>query len=458
MSQNPPTGRISRTARLASLAAGQGARHAAGGAADRLRSEDQARLAQSARAAALADALVSQLGQMKGAAMKLGQVISTLDFPGLQPADQAHLKLRLAALRDQAAPQDWKATEAMLVKELGAPLSSLFADFDKQAFAAASIGQVHRAESLDGKQLAVKVQYKGIDRAVETDLRSASLLLPLLKRLAPGMDAKALLGEMRERVSEELDYELEASRTRQISRWMRGHPFLLVPSVETNLCSRRVLTTGFIEGQRFEDLKQESQPVKDAAAEQIFRFFFGVLTHKNTALGDPHPGNFLRVGDKMAFIDFGMQRKIEAKYLQQEREAANAVMAKDPQRLHAILSSLGYLPDPDSFDPELLLGQLQMAGSWYFTPGRLQITSQLVSDLMREASSSESPYLEAIRRQTIPPQALLIRRMESMLLPVLGELTASADWNALAQEFFAAGIPSNQFGEADQQFWLGAKN
>ena len=133
-------------------------------------------------------------------------------------------------------------------------------------------------------------------------------------------------------------------------------------------------------------------------------------------------------------------------------------MAKDPQRLHAILSSLGYLPDPDSFDPELLLGQLQMAGSWYFTPGRLQITSQLVSDLMREASSSESPYLEAIRRQTIPPQALLIRRMESMLLPVLGELTASADWNALAQEFFAAGIPSNQFGEADQQFWLGAKN
>lgn len=453
MSESPPTGRLSRTARVGALAAGQGARHIAGGALDNLRGDEARRAAQSKRSLKLAEALVSQLGQMKGAAMKLGQVLSTIDFPGLSPEDAEQFKAKLASLRDQAEPQDFKVTEQMVVSELGGPLSEFFSEFDPEAFAAASIGQVYRARTRDGEEAAVKVQYKGIDRAVDTDMRNAVLLVPMLQRLAPGLDASALLDELRERVSEELDYELEAERTRQVSRWLRGHPFLMVPGVHRELSSQRVLTTEFIDGQGFEDLKRESQQVRDRAGEQIFRFFFGVLTYKSTALGDPHPGNFLRVGEKMAFIDFGMQRQVDPAYLEAERQAAVAAIDHDGETLHRILAELGYLPEPDTFDPELLLGQLRLAGSWYFEPGRLQITPELVSDLAMRAGSPASPYFEQMRRQTIPPQALLIRRMESMLFSVLGELRAEADWNGLASEYFAGAGPSTALGEADQAFW-----
>lgn len=454
MGDSLPRGRLSRTARVGRLAASQGIRFSAGGALDNLRSDEAARSAQSKRSMALADALLDQLGSMRGAAMKLGQVLSTIDLPGLSEEDSQYFKSRLSGLRDSVEPQPWAVTEEMLTRELGDRPSRLFSDFEPQAFAAASIGQVHRAITTQGKPVAVKVQYKGIDRAVEVDLKNAYLLLPMLKKLAPGMDGRALLGELEERVLEELDYELEADRTRMVFRAVKGHPFFIVPSVHRSLSSRRVLTTDLIEGQSFGDLQAESASVRDLAGEQIFRFFFGLLTYRGVVLGDPHPGNFLRVDDKMAFLDFGMQRSLPQDYLQAEREAARAVVASNPEELHRLLSRLGYLPDPDSFDPHLLLEQLYTAASWYFEPGERTITPSLVSETALAAASPASPFFEEMRRQTIPPQALLIRRMESMLFSALGELSATGDWHALASEYFASAPPSGVLGELDQAFWL----
>src|SRR6202011_5970511 len=119
--------------------------------------------------------------------------------------------------------------------EFGGPLRRVFSDFDERAFAAASIGQVHRATTLEGDDVVVKVQYPGVAEAVETDLRNAMMLLPLVKRLAPGLDAKSLATEMRERIAEELDYELEAQNQRRIERLMRGHPYISIPRVYTDL-------------------------------------------------------------------------------------------------------------------------------------------------------------------------------------------------------------------------------
>ena len=135
----------------------------------------------------------------------------------------------------------------------------MFSDFDERAFAAASIGQVHRATTVAGDDVVVKVQYPGVAEAVETDLRNAMLLLPLVKRLAPGLDARAMAVELRERIGEELDYELEAQNQRRIERLTRGHPFISVPHVYTDLSTRRVLVSEYIEGERFEAVRRPTR-------------------------------------------------------------------------------------------------------------------------------------------------------------------------------------------------------
>src|SRR3954463_6076188 len=160
-------------------------------------------------------------------------------------------------------------------REFGGPLERVFSDFDERAFAAASIGQVHRATTVDGEDVAVKVQYPGVAEAVDTDLRNAMMLLPLVKRLAPGLDAKSLATEMRERIAEELDYELEAQHQRRIERLMRGHPFITVPRVWTDLSTRRVLVSEFVEGERFDAVRALDQAQRDRYGEIVFRFFFG---------------------------------------------------------------------------------------------------------------------------------------------------------------------------------------
>ena len=185
---------------------------------------------------------------MRGAAMKVGQVLSTVDFTAIPESEREEFKATLAALRDDVPPLPFKKVEKLLKDELGMPVSAAFAEFEEEAFAAASIGQVHRATTLDGRAVAVKVQYPGIAEAVETDLRNLQMLLPLVKRLAPGLDVKALAQELRERIGDELDYEVEAQNHRAMARAWRGHPFAYVPPVDTELSHRRVLVTELLEG------------------------------------------------------------------------------------------------------------------------------------------------------------------------------------------------------------------
>src|SRR5471030_2995611 len=246
-----PTGRLARTARVGGLVTGQSLRWAGMRTANRVRTPERAAAAQSERTAALVREIVEQLGQMRGAAMKVGQMLSMIEFDGLSENEQGELQRSLAALRDDVPPVPFEALEKLMRKELGGPLQRVFSEFDERAFAAASIGQVHRATTVDGDEVVVKIQYPGIAEAVETDLRNAMLLLPLVKRLAPGLDVKALASELRERIAEELGYELEAQNQRRIDRLRRGHPFISVPAVNTELSTRRVLVSEYIEGERF---------------------------------------------------------------------------------------------------------------------------------------------------------------------------------------------------------------
>src|ERR1700719_3576975 len=202
-----PSGRLGRTARVGGLVTGQGLRWASMRTANRVRSPERAATAQNERTAALVNQLVEQLGQMRGAAMKVGQVLSMIEFDGLPEDQRDALQAKLAELRDDVPPVPFSKLERLMRDEFGGPLSRVFSEFDERAFAAASIGQVHRATTLDGKEVVVKVQYPGVAEAVETDLRNAMLLLPLVKRLPPSLHAKALASEPRERVAEEPDHQ-----------------------------------------------------------------------------------------------------------------------------------------------------------------------------------------------------------------------------------------------------------
>ena len=450
----PPTSRIARTRRFGGLVAGQSLRWAGTRAVNVVRTDERAEAATGERVTAIARELVKQLGQMRGAAMKIGQVLSTVDFTAIPEAEREEFKATLAALRDDVPPLPFPRVERLLRDELGMPAGEAFAEFEPEAFAAASIGQVHRAVTRDGRAVAVKVQYPGVAEAVETDLRNLQVLIPLIKRLAPGLDVRALLAELRERIGEELDYEVEAQNHRAVARAWRGHPFVHVPAVDTGLSSRRVLVTELLVGRRFEAVKALGEAERDRFGEIVFRFFFGTLTRLRRASGDPHPGNYLLLDDdRVGFLDFGLMRVLDPDYLAQERLLAQAVVAGDAAAAHAGLTTLGYLPEPASFHPDRLLTQLQVSGEWYFRPGFRRLTPAYVAELVERSSSPRSPFFEDMRRQTLPPQALLLRRMEGLVLTTLGELRAGGDWGALAQEYWAGGAPTTPLGEADRAFW-----
>jgi predicted unusual protein kinase regulating ubiquinone biosynthesis (AarF/ABC1/UbiB family) len=427
--------------------------------ANRVRTPERAAAAERDRTAALIQEIVEQLGRMRGAAMKVGQMISMVEFDGLPDDQRDELQSRLAALRDDIAPVRFADLEKLMRREFGGPLQHVFRDFDERAFAAASIGQVHRATTVDGDDVAVKIQYPGVAEAVETDLRNATLLLPLVKRLAPGLDAKALAAEMRERIGEELDYELEAVNQRRIERRLRGHPFVRVPHVHTSLSTRRVLVSEYVEGERFETVRRADQAQRDRYGEIVFRLYFGLLYRDRIALGDPHPGNYLLCPDgRVCFLDFGLLRDVGASRVAAERAIALAVRDGDADALKVALGVGGYLPASraDAVDADFALGLMRMAIRWYAVPGEHRFSSAAARrdwDGDGPAREERAAMRTQINQFTLPPEAILIRRMHGIVAVVLGQLRAGADWGAIAAEYLHGDPPATPLGEAEAAFF-----
>jgi predicted unusual protein kinase regulating ubiquinone biosynthesis (AarF/ABC1/UbiB family) len=430
-------------------------------AANRLRTPERAAAAESERTAALMNELVEQLSRMRGAAMKVGQMISMVEFDELPAEQQDELQRRLATLRDGIPPVPFARLEKLLRKELGGPLSDVFSEFDTRAFAAASIGQVHRATTLNGAEVVVKVQYPGVAEAVETDLRNAMLLVPLVKRLAPGLDGKALAAEMRERIGEELDYELEAQNQRRIERLMRGHPFISVPRVYTDLSTRRVLVSEYIEGERFEAVRRRDAAQRDRYGEIVFRFFFGLLYRDRIALGDPHPGNYLLRSDgRVGFLDFGLLRDIDATRIAAEAAIAHAVRDGDAEGLKRALAVGGYLPGDraESVDADFALRLMRHAIKWYAVPGEHRFSGSDESrrrERERPGDEERAVLKTQINQFTVPPEAILIRRMHGVVAIVLYALRAGADWGAIAGEYLHGAPPATPLGQAEADFLAG---
>lgn len=454
-SKPPVPGRVARTARLGRVAAGGAARWA-GDRIDGRGSEDERQRRRGDRVVATIDSLVDQLAVMRGAAMKAGQVLSTVEFPGLDPDQAEYLQERLASLRDNVPAVGWEQMRGVLAEQWGEDPERVLASIEPEPAAAASIGQVHRATSRDGRELAVKIQYPGVADAVVSDMRNLRLLSPLLRRLMPGLEVKAVLRELAERIAEECDYELEAANHRRLARFWRRHPFVRVPAVDTELSRRCVLVSEWVDGTGFDGVGERPAAIRDRFVEIVYRFFYATAAELSLALGDPHPGNYLLCDDgRVAFFDFGMLRELPRGYLAREGHVLRALRERDAPALVAAMRELGYLPGPSAeWDGALLLEQMRSAAWWFVGDGRLRLGPEDVwrgAEPLRDGSGDQ--MVAQMRRMTLPPEALLLRRMEGLLFQIASTLRAEAAWGPLLSELVEGGPPVSELG-VEHGRWL----
>src|SRR2546423_6918341 len=374
-----PGGRVQRTAKVGQVLGSAGARYAGTRARNVVRSPDAAAAELDKRHLEAAERMVDALGQLKGAAMKIGQLASFIDTDFLPPEYRELYQEKLSQLRSEAPSMPWKQVREVLEEEWDEPVEELFEDFEEEAAAAASIGQVHRATLPDGRRVAVKIQYPGVAKALRADMQNAGMIMRMAKAIAPGLDAKAAAAELKERVLEELDYEYEAQNQRTFARAYRGHPFIYVPDVITRLSRTRVLVSEWVDGMGFEDVRALPQEEKDRFGEIVFRFCFGSIYHLQHFNADAHPGNYLLLDDgRVAFLDFGMTKQLDKEQIELEITAIEAVLDDSSDRLRTALGELGFVRNPKRVDAERLMEHVKTVGGWYMEDTELTIDSELV--------------------------------------------------------------------------------
>jgi predicted unusual protein kinase regulating ubiquinone biosynthesis (AarF/ABC1/UbiB family) len=457
-----PTSRVRRTATVGRLAAGEAVKQFGTRAANVTRSEEAGQEALARRQVETAKQIVTVLGTMKGAAMKLGQVMSFLDV-GLVPEEfREEFQQELAKLRDAAPKVSFKQMRKVIEDDLEEPVGEIFETFDEEPIAAASIGQVYRATLREssaalrtgGREVAVKVQYPGVAAAVRADMQNLDMIMRLLKRMTPQLDVKAVANEIRDRIGEELDYELEAQNQRSLARIFEGHPFIVVPEVVSSLSRERVLVSELVHGVGFEELKGYSQEQRDRIGEIVFRFFLGCLYRHRQFSGDPHPGNFMLLGDgRVAFLDFGLFKRLDVAPVELELAAQRAVSEQDAAALHKLLAESGFLPDPERVDPDELLEFIGDAIWWYTKDEVVELTPEIATQVMIESSDPRSRHFRAMRHQDMPAEHLFGRRMEMLTLAVLSQLRARGNWHRIAREWIYGDPPVTELGREEAEFY-----
>ena len=449
-----PAGRIQRTAKVGQAIGSSGARYAGTRARNVVRSKEEGAAEIDKRHLEAAEKMVDALGQLKGAAMKIGQLASFIDTEFLPPEYRELYQDKLADLRTSAPPMPWKTVREVLEEEWDEPPEELFEEFEHDAAAAASIGQVHRATLPDGRRVAVKIQYPGVAKALRADMQNAGMIMRLAKALAPGLDAKAAAAELKDRVLEELDYEYEAQNQRTFARAYRGHPFIYVPDVVTRLSRSRVLVSEWVDGIGFEEVRELPQEERDRFGEIVFRFCFGSIYHLRHFNADAHPGNYVWMGDgRVAFLDFGMTKQLDHEQIELEIVAIQAVLDDDPEALREALADLGFLSKPKRVEAERLMEHVKAVGGWSLEDRPVRIDSDYVMSVMTAISDPRSEFYALMRRENLPANELMGRRMEFGVLAVLGQLNAERNWLRIGSEWWFASDPATELGREEWEYF-----
>jgi predicted unusual protein kinase regulating ubiquinone biosynthesis (AarF/ABC1/UbiB family) len=380
------------------------------------------------------------LSGAKGLLMKVGQLMSFVQ-PGGQPGAEhwSPYQDALASLRTAAEPMHPDLVRAVIEAELGAPPEGVFKEFDPRPLAAASIGQVHRAQLPDGHDVAVKVQYPGVAEAIESDLANTELLTTLFKLAQnsvprmPRINARALADELRERIGEELNYSRERANLDDFAAIYAGDPAIRIPATHPRYCTRRVLTMDLVEGHDWEAAKRAPQHLRNKWGETIDRFFFQSIYRHGIFHADPHPGNYVfHDSGNVTFLDFGCVSRLDPESLEGFVEIAGAAVDGDAPRLAAVFHRLGFV-EAGGPSAEELLAFYRPTFESLIAPQPFRMTTAFAASVL-DLLSPIGPKGTVGRQFNLPPPFLLTMRIYIGLFSVLAALEAEADWRAIYDE------------------------
>jgi predicted unusual protein kinase regulating ubiquinone biosynthesis (AarF/ABC1/UbiB family) len=395
-----------------------------------------------------ADDVAEELGAMKGVLMKLGQMASYIyeDMP-------LTFRAAMSRLQHRAPPMTPALAAAVISEELGGAPQEVFQQWDELPFAAASIGQVHRAITRDGRAVAVKVQYPGIARSITSDLRNVGLLRRIVGAAFPGLDTRSFVDEVAERLQEEVDYVREATSQEMFARYYDGHPVIRVPHVVSELSTSRVLTSELDSGASFDDLLTWPQHERDLAAETMHRFVFRSLYRLHAFNGDPHPGNYLfHRGGRVTFLDFGLTKLFTDDDLAPLIDAVRfLVFERDYEAFRRSLERAGFLRPGAPVPTQVVVDRFGQFYGTVLQDAPMTITPAYASAIVRrffDARGPLAPYSD------VPREDVIMQRINLGLYAVLGSLNATANWRRIAEEIwpFRNGPPSTPIGEAEARW------
>jgi len=370
--------------------------------------------------------LILSLAELKGTAMKMGQILSYMDTT--LPPEAREL---LSILQTHSQPTAFAAIEATLREDFGALADVLLAELVREPVATASVGQVHRARLPGGVDVAVKVRHPGIEAAIRADFRSASIGKSLARLFAPGSDVDEFVAEAEARFLEECDYEQERRRQSRFAVLYAGHPVLAIPAVHPGWCSARVLTTSWHTGVGLDAFVQRAtQQERDVAGRALYEFYLGSLYRHGLFNADPHPGNLLfEAHGRLVVLDHGCVREFTPATVNAIAELSGAVRAGDDARLRAALKALGVRnPDGPGFDVTRRL--LHAFFAPVLKPGVRPMEAAVSLDLREVARNKKS-----MLRLQLPGKLLFLFRIRFGLYAVLARLGAKLDWQALEAAF-----------------------
>jgi len=450
------TSLVGRNAELVKLGAKAGAsevvhraRRAAAPVSERARLDD-------AHALHTAEQVAATLGNLRGALMKLGQMASYLDEGLPEP-----LRVALADLQQSAPPMTAELAAGVIEAELGAAPDVVFAEWDPEPIAAASIGQVHRARTRDGRAVAVKVQYPGVDEAIRADLGTAGGLFRGMGMLYPGLDPGPIVTELQSRLLEELDYRNEADNQRRFAEWYDTHPFIHVPAVVDELSTGRVLTSELADGARFDEAKGWSAEERNLAAEAIYRFVFRSIYLMHAFNGDPHPGNYLfRPGGQVTFLDFGLVKYFTAEETDVFGSMIRAiVLDRDPHKFRLAVERAGLLPAGEPFGDDDVVDYFSAFYQLVREPRVVAVDGAYASQMVRRTFDATGPYGPIMKAANVPPAFVIIQRINLGLIAVLAQLGAAANWRLIAEELWpwVEGPPSTELGRREAE-WMAQRH
>ncbi|CAN5732669.1 AarF/ABC1/UbiB kinase family protein [soil metagenome] len=455
--RNGPLSAIGRTRRnlqLAGLGVGLGSSYASASARKLFASAPRRVEIDSALQLRSAEQVAARLGDMKGALMKVGQMASYLDDGLPEPVRQA-----LATLQADAPPMSADLAASVVERELGAPPDEIFGEWDPVPIASASIGQVHRALVVDpatGREraVAVKVQYPGVDTAIESDLRNTELIGMIMRQGFAGLDPSDMVEEIRERLTEEVDYRIEARNQAHFAEYYRDHPYISVPAVMPELSTSRVLVSDLVDGHTWADVLEWDDRERDLAAECLFRFVFRSLYRLHAFNGDPHPGNYLFHGDgRVTFLDFGLVKYFTTAETTTFADMVQAAAVQhDGVRFRRLVEAAGLLPAGMPVETGDVMAYFSQFYEPVATDHTMTWTQQYASTIVRHTFDRSSPIAQYA---TVPKAFVFIQRINLGLYALLGDLGATGNYRRIAEELwsFANGGPSTPMGR-DESRWL----